>query len=497
MKNSIWILLLFAVSVVVRIPTLNRPLSNHHEFVTAHVLRIMQIWDEDGLMKNNFNPIMNYPGAVNKFINNQTLGEFDKDGNDFYESYPPFAYLFPYLIFQLLKIPVSPLALEIFNLLLHLTECLLIYQIVCLLFGWKESKLFLPAVIAVTLHLFNPCTLWFHSNVYMTDMLAVTLWLAATFLFLKMDKEGKSGSAFWLILLFVLNFLLSYTEYLGVTFTAVTVIYCLTKIKTNRNYLAVITILCLSCLLALALTAYQYSLINGFTAFFEIASQRYLDRSGYANRELSNIPAAVIMLTMNYVTGYLPELLLLIILALLIWRERVSFKTSSLKKIIVFLFLPVLLHHLLFMKASALDFFVLKSSPFLAILIAWAFYRMENRIPDKKKIISVTVTSVVGIALFYYINRPGQISQSGNRYDTFKIAGEFIAANSASDEVVFIQNIEDAPQLIFYAHRNLKTIAGEQEAMNFLRTHHHNKGVIFIPDSTQAIQLFKRIELHK
>lgn len=491
------ILLLFVISVVVRIPTINRPLSNHHEFVTAHVLRIMQIWKEDGLVKNHFNPIMNYPGIANKFINNQTLGDFDKNGNDFYQSYPPFAYLLPYLIFQVLHISITPLALEIINLLLHLAECFLLYHIVCLLLNRKEKTVFVPGIIAVTLHLFNPCALWFHSNVYMTDMPAVTFWLLSVFVFLKMQSSENLPSLRGIVALFSANFFLNYTEYLGVTFTAVTVVYCLFKIKTDKKYFFVAAVLMVSCLSAIAVTVYQYSLINGFNSFMDMAVHRYATRSGYSGHfKLSVLFSDIILMVRNYFIGFLPEILLMATL-LIVFRKRIisiSTENKVFIKMVVFLFLPVLLHHLIFLRASALDFFMLKSSPFIAATIAWLFYRIRNQLPEINRAIAVVLTVVAGIFIFYYINRPGEISQSGNRYDIYKTEGNFIAENSKPDEVIFIQNLLDEPQLVYYAHRNLRTIEKEQQAIDFLKTYQRNKGIIFTHNGIGKISVLKKIE---
>jgi hypothetical protein len=51
---------IFLLSVVVRLPMLNRPLSKHHEFCTAISLRIMQIWYDNGIEKYGYNPVMTY-----------------------------------------------------------------------------------------------------------------------------------------------------------------------------------------------------------------------------------------------------------------------------------------------------------------------------------------------------------------------------------------------------------------------------------------------------
>src|SRR5579871_5317879 len=110
------IILLFLLSVLVRVPDLNRPLSKHHEFCTAVSLRIMQIWADSGVTSYHFNPIMSYTGAANKYINNQTLSDPDTGGNEYYKSYPPGGYLLPYFIFTVLHIYPDVLPIQIYNL---------------------------------------------------------------------------------------------------------------------------------------------------------------------------------------------------------------------------------------------------------------------------------------------------------------------------------------------------------------------------------------------
>ena len=65
-----FLLLIFLVSIIIRIPNLNRPISKHHEFCTAVALRIIQIWDEVGISTYDFNPVMTYPNESDKYINN-------------------------------------------------------------------------------------------------------------------------------------------------------------------------------------------------------------------------------------------------------------------------------------------------------------------------------------------------------------------------------------------------------------------------------------------
>jgi hypothetical protein len=326
----------------------------------------------------------------------------------------------------------------------------------------------------------------------------------ATFLFLKMEEKGKLSSVPSLLLLFAVNFFLNYTEYMGVTFTTVVGIYCLYKSVKNRKYILPPIILGLSCIGALALTFWQYAHINGLNAFWHIVKYRYAIRGGYKSngsfQRLSVIIIDWLDILKNYIVGYLPLLLLLLVLVIMVLRKkeiRENLFTSPFPRIILFFFLPVLLHHFIFLNASTNDFLLLKSNAFICLTCAWLAFLLlqKNQITLPSLGIYTGFTVVLGVALFYFINRPGEVSLKGNRYDKFKTDAEFIARQSKPDEVIFIQNMLDEPQLILYAHRNMRTIEKEEDAREFLATYGRHKGIIFAADSAKTVHLIKHIEL--
>jgi len=85
---------IFLLSVLVRLPQLNRPLSKHHEFCTAVALRVMTIWNENGIDKYGFNPVMTFNNLADKNINNHANASgkmVDAEGNCYYVSHQPLA----------------------------------------------------------------------------------------------------------------------------------------------------------------------------------------------------------------------------------------------------------------------------------------------------------------------------------------------------------------------------------------------------------------------
>mgnify|MGYP003328592416 CR=1 FL=1 len=488
------ILILWLTSVAIRIPQLNRPLSKHHEFTTALVLRIMYNWNEQGIVNLNFNPAVNYRGDANKFINNQSTENYDKHGNSYYLSYPPGAYLIPYLVMGGWIHPLDALSLQMFNLLLHLIECFLLWQIILLLTknSIHQQKANLIALIAVIVHLFSPCLLWFHSNCYMVDMPAVTLFLWCVFLWLKFTTPDFNPKYFHFILLFLSSFIFSYTEYLGVAFAGTVFLYSVFR----RKYFLLSSVTILGSVAALTLTLFQYTLISGWSDLVHFIQYRYGVRSGYEFE--SSISESIFLyfaewmqVGWNYVTGFLPWL---IALSVLFFVQRKHLSQIPLKKILFWLGVPVLIHHIVFLNASLYDFQAMKASPLIALLISFLFFVNEK----KWFRFSLAASVAFSIFIFEIINSPGKVSLIDDdfvNYDEFAYQGDFIRKNSSPDEVVFLKWIDDEPQLIWYAKRNMRTIFNDDEAISFLQKHNLKHGVIFTFDRGQLIRLEQHIEL--
>src|SRR5436305_2011133 len=118
-----------AGSILVRLPHLIGPIRYRHElWLTAIVLRHLEIWKAEGLAKSRFAPIMTYPGRANARINNQESLrlQIDDEGNYFYTSYPPFSLYFLYALFRLLHIQPSALWLRLLNLCWHLASAVMV-----------------------------------------------------------------------------------------------------------------------------------------------------------------------------------------------------------------------------------------------------------------------------------------------------------------------------------------------------------------------------------
>jgi len=485
------------ISILVRVPNINRPLSYHHEWLTSTVLRTQQIWYEKGDFTHRFLPIMTYDNKADRNINNQANLK-DEEGNFYYTSYPPFAYIFPYVIFRLFNVYPDVLPLQIFNIAIHFISSLFILLIISLLTNkYYINKVNIPALLGFSIYLFSPASLWFHSNVYMSDMLVQPFFIIGIYLFLKIIKnEGKLISC---VLLGIINFFMIYTEWLGVFFAFAVFIYALFNMKevSIRMVLPCITI---SSIASLSLTIWHYSQISGLDAFIKSSMKKYLYRSGFSQYsaiglDYSNLTSWKRIVS-HYYHGYLPFLIILCIVALMYLAVLKKYPTrdilhrNKIEAVSLYLcIVPVLMHHVVFFNFTSIhDFSVLKTGIFISIITSLIYLRLVNTfckdISDKTRTLKIGVINSIIILmtmLSLYIYQADVIEDNTLFY---KEIGQIIASNADDNEIVFIKTIDFKilPQIVFYAHRNIAKWKNELKARELLNLNETERGVVFIFD---------------
>lgn len=488
------LVLAFLLSVAVRLPELNRPLSKHHEFCTAVSLRILQIWYDNGIEKYNFNPVMTYNNPADKFINNEANASgkmLDADGNYYYVSHPPFAYYFPYAVFRMLHVRPDVLPLQLLNMLFHFLAAIFVYFTVCLLsFNRARSYLHFPSFIAYCIYLFLPPTLWFQGNVYMADMAVHLPFVIGVYIVLKMILRQKFYVPKYIIGYILILFIMIYTSWLGVFYAFGVLVYSLLHVRTIKGFRVLIWSTIVVTFFTLRLITFQYSEINGMEAYIHEVINRYLIRGsvtqlhhGFLHFLLSYFLLFKDILY-NYLVNYLPIYLLI---GGFIW---ISFTRAKLKivfsdngyRFIWLSVLPVVLMHLVFMQYSAQDFTVLYASLFFSVLIGILYDKVKKAdiISDKALNGLVMLTIVVLIAQFYVTNLPGDKSITNQYYSRDKELGELIKAKCPKEKVAFITSPigKPLPQMVFYAGRNILLIESYEEAAEFLKKRKIKEGVV-------------------
>jgi len=489
---------IFLLSVLVRLPQLNRPLSKHHEFCTAVALRVMSIWNENGIDKYGFNPVMTYSNAADKDINNHANASgkmVDAEGNYYYVSHPPFAYYFPFFVFSILHITPDVLPLQLLNMLLHLLSAMFVYFTVCLLsFNRARSYPHRASVVAFAVYLFLPPTLWFQGNVYMSDMAVHTLFVIGVYTTLKMIIRQKFYSVKYIFFYTLVLFLMIYTSWLGLFFAFGVLVYSLLHVKNIKGFNVLIATTIVVSLVALRTIIYQYSQINGAEAYLSELMNRYLLRGSLNDTKhgLFNFIFSYFTLfgrlLFNYVANYFPVYIFIMLFGwVAITRSKLKIVFSENGYRFMWLsILPVLLMHALFLNYSVQDFTVLYASLFFSVLLGILYDKIKKS--GAYSIMQINAAVIVFMAVcigqFYLTNKPGDTSIYGSKYADAKVAGETIAKEAQKDEVIFVMGKTPEPQEVWYAKRNMHWVQNEREAMQIAEKKNLSKAVLFRYDGS-------------
>jgi hypothetical protein len=493
------LLLVFILSVLVRLPELNRPLSKHHEYCTAVSLRILQIWYDNSIEKYGYNPVMTYNNPADKFINNDANASgkmLDAEGSYYYVSHPPFAYYFPYVIFRVLHIRPDVLPLELLNMAMGLLTALFVYFTVCLLsFNRARSYLHFPSFIAYCIYLFLPPTLWFQSNVYMSDMAVHLPFVIGVYTVLKMILRRKFYVPKYILTYVTVLFVMIYTSWLGVFFAFGVLVYSLLHVRDIKGFSILIWSTVIVAFFTLRLITYQYAQINGMEAYLHEVINRYLLRGSieHIHRGFLHFFFSYFVLLKDILYNYLVNYLAIyLLIAAFVW---VSFTRAKMKivfsengyRFIWLSVLPVVLMHLFFMQYSSQDFTVLYASLFFSVLIGIMYDKVKKSGVFSEKAINGFVLLTIGLlmAQFYITNLPGDRSIKGNDYDIDMKIGETIKKECPKDFVAFSSE-KVSPQTVFYAGRNIQVVGSADEAVTFLKKRKIKSGILFNFNDTRT-----------
>jgi hypothetical protein len=496
LQTATMLVLIFALSLWVRLPMLNKPLCRPREWLSANVLRTLQIWHEIGIAQAHFAPIMSYPGQENKYIDNNASDHSDRWGNYYYTSYPPLAFYVPYVIFEFLHIYPTVLPLQIFNLILHFFSGVFVYLALKVLLECRIEPC-VPGIIGFAVYIFSPQTLWLQANVYMSDIFVQVIFTAAIYLVLKWAKHGPSGTRSYFILA-ALTFCFVYTEWLGLVSAIFLIVFArLNREKDWSNGFQAAVILGATAALALAL--WQYSSISGFHDFLLSSGHKYLLRSGIGkqpdmNFHPWNLLGWLLLVTYLFL-AYAADFLLLLLWVAFKAKGRSLLLPPHMKiALLCSALYPPLLHHLIFFNFTAdHEFSTLKEAPIIAIaagLLAWCLWDIvETTACSAWRMRTLVLLSLAG----FFLTAAGEYRVIvGPKDSGYKPIGEYIFKEAHADEIVFVESQdpykrtdEPFPQMIFYAHRNIARW-DERQARELARQNGVSKAVIFILDRAET-----------
>ncbi len=494
---------LYFYSLFIRLPHIGSPLNlHHHEWLTAHTLVTLSIWDMAGIQNYHFSPVYTYPHEGDRFVQTTFVGGIltDTKGDMYYLSYPPLGFLLPFLFFKLTFLPVSVFSMQIFNLLLHLIGTVFIYGIINTLRKESFFAFNYGGLIGAVVYLFTPATLWFTLGVYFSDMLVQALWIMGIYLFLRVAQtHAYNGLQFKLLCLVV--FLMVYTEWIGVFFAGTVVLYLLfTQRRISRQQIMVGS----AVIGALALMFVQYSSIDGFSTYGQVLYEKFLSRSGFGDAAKSDAGITIRdefardRVISFYIAGYGVVLTILAFLSLsyfFVHKKITTYFTRSEYLFLLSCLVPIVMHHLLLFNFTAIhDFSIFKAAVFLAIIVGALWTKLVN---EMSRPLQILFTLFMGMFILssgtrvYFEQNAVAAVQDGH---VQKVALA-MKTEASDDEVVFANHWAfDDPSIIYYAQRNVLMCPDTACVSQKLIELKQKKGVLFVLDPYLNISSITRVE---
>lgn len=499
------VVLLFLVSVVCRGPFLARPLEGPHDWLTIHSLLTISLWNTMGLERTHYSLIMTYPNAADKFISRCPEGTcvvFDREGNSYFVSFPPFAFLFGFWVLNLFHLPPQAIWLKAINLTLLLPAVLLLALMLEEMFNGEDrrsaEKL---AVLGAALFLFNRAVLLSFGNLYFPITLVLPIWMMAVYAYAAAQDAPRHRPGF-LALFFVLTFLASYCDWFGLLCAAG---FCLWSLANWRGDIVNRWLAALAAgagALAVALTVVQYSSINGIGSLLSVVLSRFTDRAGLGGNvseygwTLWN-PHTYYELAHRYREQYAPLLVLIGALGFvyLLFPQLASrlHWTKDVRRSFFLFGFPLVSDQLLLVNHSAIhDYASLKAAPLLTVLAVLLMDGLVRPRPSDRPApagagLWMQASPIARLQLIVVVacllSTKLYLSERGNLSSETSALGREIRRYSHAEQVIFLirrhAHENSSPNLIYFSGRNVEMIDGEPDAQEFLRRYGRQAGMIF------------------
>ena len=220
----------FAICIIIKIPYLTNEVhyNNHGHIIT---LTTLEIWDEAGITNCNFSPIQTWNNEGDKFISYYKRLE-DDSGNNYFVSYPPFAFIFPYIIMKIFYLGASQNLLIWLSILIHIFSGFLIFICINKYLRNKIFEFSIPAFLELLTFMFFP-PLLFQSVNYFPELLVIPLILMLILIIISVENRKNDISLRQQFVFGLIVFLMVYTDWLGL-FVAFSFVFYLIRFK-SRN----------------------------------------------------------------------------------------------------------------------------------------------------------------------------------------------------------------------------------------------------------------------
>lgn len=478
MKRKLWhfgmVTALFLLSLIPRIKNVQ---TGDYPTAIPHlqVLQAIQVWNETSPAQHAFLPVQTWNNPNDKFITYFPRLENAK-GDNYYVSYPPFAFELAWGFCKLFGLPFSVLSITILNLLLQWIAAWCVFCLVKRLFPpLVDTYIYWPGVAAAAVFLCNPASMRIFSQVYFSESVGTAL--LCIFCYFAVAVSQQPNSLFYTVGAGISLFLMAYTEWVG--FFAGLCMGAFWGIKASKQppfrKLFVLAIIAVSG--ALLLFVYQLDIISGDGDFIANIQERYMARSGMRAKEKAmgdtvfKAGFAEWLLSTFRVTLYAARWFfpVLLILAVVVYRakRKVLPSTPRLSKALVFVICSIVLLNFL----ALFNFSLIHSYTWakwglpLALCTAWCVHIVSQQ----KHLKFVALALVLGlfvVDLVFY--------QSFGRIDVaspyWQELTAYIKQEAKPDETIYIttlsEEVDPTFHLTYYTRRNMMNVQSQEEAKN-------------------------------
>jgi hypothetical protein len=503
------LLALFSVSIYIRKKDFNQPLGRHHEWLVAHTIMTMTVWDQGGGPQNfHFAPVYTFEGEANGNIK-AFEGVVDAKRDAYYLSYPPFGLLFPYFVFKLLGLDFTVANFQVFNYVLHFTIAFSLFCFLNYLFRKKFDSWYIPSYIGFIFYVFTNGLLWFHGNTYFVDMLMQLFFVAQVYFLVRALREFEFLNKKFFLYYGLVTFFACYTDWLACFIALISGLILLGHAiyYKRKKLLALFLVVGASSTFSGLTTIAQYSSVAGFKEYKEAMERKYKVRSGNGDPDLKHLdpiwgdPNSLRLikehvnrnfhLVINF-TGI--ALGLYFVLFIFLKQYRIKWEEFWL---LLAMGVPIVMHYYFFFNFNVLhDFSTLKTALFCIVLIALVFSRLDALIKNTitNKYIQVAVFSVLLVGLGFRIKKNVKQYHEVNAMEHvhhYNVnIGTAIKKYAKPDRVVF-SNTPIYPETMYYCHRNSMFALCVKHTIGWLRENKMKKGVFFKNEGEQVLEVYE------
>ncbi len=491
------IFILFLLSFYQRQPHITNQ-TDASDVANLQILTTLDIWDQSSPTQYSFLPVQSYQNVGDKNIHYYQRFN-DKNGNNYYVSYPPLCYILPYFL-HTLGFELNRSLLVWLNIVLHLISALFLYFLMKNMLKFNAFSWNITSSLAY--FILVPVMTYSFTRMYFAETLCLCLFIASVYFLYQLIFSNPKSKLY--LLGFILSFaLLSYCEW-----TSVFLFICLSGYlyfakkldKKIRLKLFSTALLCL--LIPLLLFLIQILTLNSFSEGFHSLSIRLLERSGWFGQKYSSDGVSIfdfqsILKYFILLAKTIGIIGFFMILFVLITRFTHSKKIKLENKapyifILVLIFFPILIHNIVFFNANALHYHLQIKWIFLISLI-WSLASSKTLINIRLNTVFQIV--IILVLLFIQIYTP-RFKAVNNEY--LNSIAQKINSQNDSNSALFA-NLKSEPQtpfnlayLSFLTKRNFAfatdTIQAKQEA---LKLNHKSATFISGEQSENSSEIIK------